>query len=261
VNAAFAACLLALAGLRQGQYRQPETQLREALALFRAHGHRNGEACALIYLGELQLRTDRCARARQDVERAMLICDQTGELPLLAEALNLLGEVFLAEGDAAQARARHHDALALASQIGDSYQQAHAHRGLGHAESALGHHAMARRHREQAGTRYAELGEAIGEVAASRPHPLTARCQPAACVRLSVREQALLTAYVSGMTLEAAARHVGIRPTTAKTYLGRVKAKYQAIGRPAHTKVELARRVWEEAELSPDTGLSSERTT
>jgi two-component system nitrate/nitrite response regulator NarL len=65
-------------------------------------------------------------------------------------------------------------------------------------------------------------------------------------VRLSAREHALLTAYVSGMTLEAAARHVGIRPTTAKTYLRRVKAKYQAIGRPAYTKVELARRVWEE---------------
>jgi two-component system nitrate/nitrite response regulator NarL len=117
---------------------------------------------------------------------------------------------------------------------------------------------MARRHREQALARYAELGEAIHEVAASRPHPplqLTAGQRPAKCVRLSVREHALLTAYVSGMTLEAAARHVGIRPTTAKTYLRRVKAKYQAIGRPAHTKLELARRVWEEAEVS------SERTT
>jgi DNA-binding CsgD family transcriptional regulator len=126
------------------------------------------------------------------------------------------------------------------------------------AESALGNQAMARRHREQALTRYAELGEAIGEVAVGRPHPplqLTARQQPARCVQLSVREHALLTAYVSGMTLEAAARHVGIRPTTAKTYLRRVRAKYQAIGRPAHTKLELARRVWEEAEVS------SERTT
>jgi DNA-binding SARP family transcriptional activator/tetratricopeptide (TPR) repeat protein len=258
VNGAFAACNLALAGLRQGQYRQPETQLREALALFRANGHRSGEACALIYLGELQLRTDRCQHARQDLERAMLICDQTGELPLFTEALNLLGDVFLAVGDPAQARARHHDALALASQIGDSCQQAHAHRGLGNAEAALGNEAMARRHREQALARYAELGEAIHEVAASRPRPplqLTAGQRPAKCVRLSVREHALLTAYVSGMTLEAAARHVGIRPTTAKTYLRRVKAKYQAIGRPAHTKLELARRVWEEAEVS------SERTT
>jgi two-component system, NarL family, nitrate/nitrite response regulator NarL len=72
-------------------------------------------------------------------------------------------------------------------------------------------------------------------------------------VQLSVREHALLTAYVSGMTLEEAARHVGVRPTTAKTYLRRVRAKYEAIGRPANTKVELARRVWED--------MPSERTT
>jgi DNA-binding SARP family transcriptional activator/DNA-binding CsgD family transcriptional regulator/predicted negative regulator of RcsB-dependent stress response len=241
VNEAFATCHLALAGLRQGQYRQPEIQLREALARFRVNGNQNGEASALIYLGELQLRTARCQHAREDLERAMLICDQTGELPLLAEALNLLGEVFLAAGDPAQARARHHDALALAGQIGDSYQQAHAHRGLGNAESALGNGATARRHRKQALTRYAELGEAIHEVALSGSQ-LGARQQS---VQLSDREQALLTAYVSGMTLEEAARHVGIRPTTAKTYLRRVKAKYEAAGRPAHTKVELARRVWE----------------
>jgi tetratricopeptide (TPR) repeat protein len=251
VNEAFAVCLLALAGLRQGQYREPEIRLREALARFRANGHQNGEACALIYLGELQLRTERCQHAREDLERAMLICDQTGELPLLAEALNLLGEVFLAVGDPAQARARHHDALALAGRIGDFHQQAHAHRGLGNAESALGNDAAARRHRKQALTRYAQLGEAIHEVAASPQ--LTAGQQSSPCVRLSVREHALLTAYVSGMTLEEAARHVGIRPTTAKTYLRRVKAKYQAIGRPANTKVELARRVWEE--------MPPERTT
>jgi tetratricopeptide (TPR) repeat protein len=254
VNEAFAACHLALAGLRQGQYRQPETQLREALARFRANGHQNGEACALIYLGELQLRTARCQPAREDLERAMLICDQTGELPLLAEALNLLGEVFLATGEPAQARDRHHDALALAGRIGDSYQQAHAHRGLGNAESALGNDAIARRHQKQALTRYAELGEAIHEVAASHPHPpLRLSTGERQRVRLSVREHALLTAYVSGMTLEEAARHIGVRPTTAKTYLRRVRAKYEAIGRPANTKVDLARRVWED--------MSSERTT
>jgi two-component system nitrate/nitrite response regulator NarL len=64
--------------------------------------------------------------------------------------------------------------------------------------------------------------------------------------RLSQRERAVLVAYASGMTLETAARHIGIRPDTAKTYLRRVKGKYQEAGRPAYTKVELARRVWED---------------
>jgi two-component system, NarL family, nitrate/nitrite response regulator NarL len=99
----------------------------------------------------------------------------------------------------------------------------------------------------------AELSRVIHEVAAGHLHPSPPLGSepPARGPKLSVRERAMLIAYVSGMTLEAAARYVGIRPTTAKTYLRRVKAKYQAAGRPAHTKVELARRLWEE-ELSPE---------
>lgn len=71
--------------------------------------------------------------------------------------------------------------------------------------------------------------------------------------RLSVREREVLLAYAAGMTLNAAARHVGVRPETAKTYLARVKAKYQAVGRPTRTKPELADRVREDG-MSPRIG-------
>jgi DNA-binding NarL/FixJ family response regulator len=64
--------------------------------------------------------------------------------------------------------------------------------------------------------------------------------------RLSARERELLMAYASGMTLETAARHMGVKPGTAKTYLDRVKAKYENIGRPAYTKLQLAERVRED---------------
>lgn len=64
--------------------------------------------------------------------------------------------------------------------------------------------------------------------------------------QLSPRERAVLVAYASGMTLDAVARHVGIRPETARTYLKRVKTKYQEAGRPAHTKLELADRARED---------------
>jgi DNA-binding NarL/FixJ family response regulator len=63
---------------------------------------------------------------------------------------------------------------------------------------------------------------------------------------LSAREREILMAYVSGMTLEAAARHIGVKPATARTYLDRVKAKYEESGRPAYTKLELANRVRED---------------
>ncbi len=64
--------------------------------------------------------------------------------------------------------------------------------------------------------------------------------------QLSTQERAVLLAYASGMTLKAAARVVGVRPETAKCYLDRVKAKYQAVGRPTYTKLDLANRVRED---------------
>jgi DNA-binding NarL/FixJ family response regulator len=64
--------------------------------------------------------------------------------------------------------------------------------------------------------------------------------------QLSPRERAVLLAYASGMTLQAAARHVGVRPETAKTYLERVKTKYHGVGRPTYTKLDLADRVRED---------------
>ncbi len=65
--------------------------------------------------------------------------------------------------------------------------------------------------------------------------------------RLSGRERSVLLAYASGLTLDAVAEQVGIRPSTAKTYLERVKAKYREIGRPAYTKLELAQRASEDS--------------
>ena len=71
--------------------------------------------------------------------------------------------------------------------------------------------------------------------------------------RLSPQEHAVLVAYASGMTLQAAARRAGVRRDTAKGYLDRVKAKYQKLGRPAFTKLELAERVREDG-LAPEKG-------
>jgi len=67
---------------------------------------------------------------------------------------------------------------------------------------------------------------------------------------LSPRERAVLLAYASGMTLATTARHLGIQQDTANTYLKRIKAKYEQVGRPAYTKLDLADRVRQDG-LSP----------
>jgi two-component system nitrate/nitrite response regulator NarL len=63
---------------------------------------------------------------------------------------------------------------------------------------------------------------------------------------LAPRERELLLAYVSGMTMAAAARRVGVRPSTARTYLERIKKKYTGAGRPTYTKLDLAARARED---------------
>ncbi|HEV2374527.1 MAG TPA: response regulator [Streptosporangiaceae bacterium] len=103
----------------------------------------------------------------------------------------------------------------------------------------------------------AALGAAIhqtaaGEAVCSQELACALLCDPAPPrPRLSAREHDMLMAYASGMTLETAARHLGIKPASAKTYLLRVRAKYEELGRPASTKLELAERVWEDYHPRP----------
>lgn len=58
---------------------------------------------------------------------------------------------------------------------------------------------------------------------------------------LSEREQRALTLYASGLKLQSVARVMGVKPTTVKEYIERVRSKYEQVGRPAPTKVHLHR--------------------
>lgn len=68
--------------------------------------------------------------------------------------------------------------------------------------------------------------------------------------RLSAQETRVLVSYASGLKLDTAARRAGIRPSTAKQYLDRVRRKYRDVGRPAQTKLELAARAREDGLLT-----------
>ncbi|MEU5877057.1 hypothetical protein [Spirillospora sp. NPDC047279] len=89
----------------------------------------------------------------------------------------------------------------------------------------------------------ADLVRAFGTIAAGG---VVFPARPERLPRLSPMERVVLLDYATGLTLEATARRAGIQPETAKTYLARVKAKYERLGRPAQTKLELAARVRED---------------
>ncbi|HWV49810.1 MAG TPA: sigma factor-like helix-turn-helix DNA-binding protein [Microbacterium sp.] len=69
---------------------------------------------------------------------------------------------------------------------------------------------------------------------------------------LSVQERRVLSLYASGLTISDVAERIGVREDTARKYLARVKAKYAAIGRPARSKLELARAAWDDGLLGLD---------
>jgi len=98
------------------------------MALFRDAGCRPGEAFALGYLGELELRQGRHVQAAGHFRQSLGLHREAGNCSGQAEALNGLGEAFLAASQAGQASARHAAALALALQVGDKHEEARARR-------------------------------------------------------------------------------------------------------------------------------------
>ena len=69
---------------------------------------------------------------------------------------------------------------------------------------------------------------------------------------LSPQELRALTLYASGLPMKSVARRIGVTPHTAKSYIDRVREKYNDVGREARTKLELRIRAVEDGLLSED---------
>jgi DNA-binding NarL/FixJ family response regulator len=70
--------------------------------------------------------------------------------------------------------------------------------------------------------------------------------------KLSVREIQTLRLYAAGMPAKSVARRMGISSGTVATNIKRIKAKYEATGRPAWTRMDLFRRAVEDGIIEPD---------
>jgi DNA-binding NarL/FixJ family response regulator len=69
---------------------------------------------------------------------------------------------------------------------------------------------------------------------------------------LSKREREVLVAWFQTENKELVGRRLFIEPSTVRTHLQRVRAKYAAVGRPAHTKAALIARAVQDGILSID---------
>ncbi|MGW4243826.1 LuxR C-terminal-related transcriptional regulator [Nocardia sp. NPDC004722] len=66
--------------------------------------------------------------------------------------------------------------------------------------------------------------------------------QPARVPRLSDREREVLRAWIHCDSKDVVSKRLGIALSTVNTHLLRIREKYDAVGRPAHTKAGLVAR-------------------
>ncbi len=71
---------------------------------------------------------------------------------------------------------------------------------------------------------------------------------------LSPQEQQVLELLARGLKSQSVAFELGIATTTVDDYIRRIRAKYQRVGRPAATKIDLYRRAVEDGILPPPAG-------
>lgn len=68
---------------------------------------------------------------------------------------------------------------------------------------------------------------------------------------LSRQEQHVLELFARGVKAQTVASELGISIGTVDDYVRRIRAKYQRVGRPAHTKIDLYKRAVEDGILPP----------
>jgi DNA-binding NarL/FixJ family response regulator len=90
----------------------------------------------------------------------------------------------------------------------------------------------------------AEAGAPTNEASAVRPD-------------LSTRERAVLAGYASGAKAVTVARQVGLTVDSVNTYVARVRRKYEAVGRPATSRIDLYRLALEDGILEPQSARAA----
>jgi len=111
---------------------------REALALFREHADRVGEAICLLHLGQIALHQGDDVTARADIEAARTLAQAIEHLEVEGECELRLGQLALLAGDTAAAALRFEASLAVCRAAEDKRGEADALRWLGKADLDAG---------------------------------------------------------------------------------------------------------------------------
>lgn len=123
--------------------------------------------------------------------------------------------------------------------------------GLVHEAGRAGALSYVRKAKDAGDMRQALAAAARGERHVSQSHAaLIQRARSYDVPELSGQEREALRLYASGLTMSSVARRLNVKHGTAKSYLDRVRDKYEQAGRAARTKLELRDRAVEDGVLN-----------
>jgi len=118
---------------------------------------------------------------------------------------------------------------------------------------AAGAHSYVRKAKDPAELRLAIENATTGSRYTSAAHAAAIQAIGPGTTSLSIQEREVLRLYAGGMTIAEVAATMRIKVSTAKGYLDRVRDKYDELGRPARTKIELRERAVEDGLLPTTT--------
>jgi tetratricopeptide (TPR) repeat protein len=144
VDIAAALSTLSLARLQGGDAAAAEADETEALALFRAHANRRGEAIGLLHLGQIRMHREDYEAARSFLEEGLALSQSLHHQETEAEFQLLLGAVAFCTGDTAGAELWLKRSLTVCREAGDRRGEANAQRWLARVDLARGDPAAVR---------------------------------------------------------------------------------------------------------------------
>ena len=146
-----------------GQSQQALDNYEKALQLYRAAGHRPGEAAALNNIGEAHTGLGDRHQALTYYQQALVICREIGDRAGEATILHNFGGVHHHLGDRQKALTYYQQALPIRREIGDRAGEAATLSNIGSAHNGLGDMQKALTYYQQALPIRREVGDRAGE--------------------------------------------------------------------------------------------------
>ena len=125
-------------------------------------GDRNGEATCYANLGNVYQSVDEYEKAREYLEKSLVIMKEIGDRNGEAACFTHLGNVYQSVGEYEKAREYLEKSLVINKEIGERHGEATCYLGMGHLFFSLGKYSMANKYNKEALVIFTNIGDRSG---------------------------------------------------------------------------------------------------